>query len=124
MSALEQLHKQVYKAGEFIFFQGDVEKHFYIIETGTVLICTMDRHGKEVEIGRMTDGESFGEFALLDNSPRSASAKCLTDVTVVRVSEDGFKELLNDLPTWATCMLKAFVSRLKKLMDEQKDKES
>lgn len=121
MSALEQLHKQEYKAGEFIFFQGDIEKHFYIIESGTVKICTLDRTGKEVEINTITDGESFGEFALLDNAPRSASAKCMTDVVVVQVSEDGFQELLNDLPVWANCMLKSFVSRLKKMMDDQKD---
>ncbi|UYL07536.1 cyclic nucleotide-binding domain-containing protein [Bdellovibrio sp. SKB1291214] len=121
MSALEQLHKLEYKAGEFIFFQGDIEKHFYIIETGTVKICTLDRSGKEVEINTITDGESFGEFALLDNAPRSASAKCMTDVVVVQVSEEGFQELLNDLPVWANCMLKSFVSRLKKMMDDQKD---
>ncbi|WP_413580829.1 Crp/Fnr family transcriptional regulator [Bdellovibrio sp. HCB288] len=121
MSALEQLHKQQYKAGEFVFFQGDVEKHFYIIESGTIKICTMDRSGKEVEISTINEGESFGEFAMLDNAPRSASAKCATDVVLVRVSEEGFQELLNDLPVWANCMLKSFVSRLKKLMEDQKD---
>ncbi|WP_413577910.1 Crp/Fnr family transcriptional regulator [Bdellovibrio sp. HCB290] len=124
MSALEQLHKQEFKAGEFIFFQGDVERHFYIIESGTVKICTMDRTGKEVEISTINEGESFGEFAMLDNAARSASAKCVTDVVVVRVSEDGFQELLNDLPVWANCMLKAFVGRLKKMMEDQKDQQA
>lgn len=117
----EAIHKETYAAGEYIFFQGDIERHFYIIESGTVQICTIDRQGQRVDIAKIKDGESFGEFALLGSAPRSASALALTDVSLVRVSEEGFQELLEDLPVWATCMLKSFVERLKSATEQIKD---
>ncbi|QDK38503.1 Crp/Fnr family transcriptional regulator [Bdellovibrio sp. NC01] len=115
--------KETYPAGDYIFFEGDLERHFYIIETGTVSICTMNRQGQKVELGQVHDGESFGEFALLENKPRSASAMAVTEVTLVRVSEEGFQELLEDLPVWANCMLKSFADRLKKTTAALKDAE-
>jgi CRP-like cAMP-binding protein len=117
----EAIHKETYAAGEYVFFQGDIERHFYIIESGTVQICTIDRQGKRIDIAQIKDGESFGEFALLDSAPRSASALALTDVTLVKVSEEGFQELLEDLPIWANCMLKSFVERLKNTTAQLKD---
>lgn len=108
--------KVAYRAGDFIFLEGDREAHFYIIEKGTVQIFTKKPNGERVNILDISDGESFGEFALLDKgAPRSASAKALTDCTLVRVSEEGFEQLLNEIPVWAACMLRSFTSRLKKM---------
>lgn len=107
--------KETYAAGDFIFFEGDLEHHFYIIESGSVQIFTKNKQGARLNICTITDGESFGEFALLDNKPRSASAQAITDVTLVRVSEEGYHQLLNELPVWANCMLKSFMDRLKNM---------
>lgn len=107
--------KVAYKAGDFIFLEGDRESHFYIIESGTVQIFTKKPNGERVNICQLTDGESFGEFALLDNSPRSASAKAITDVVLVKVSEEGYNQLLNDIPVWASSMLRSFMNRLKSM---------
>lgn len=119
----DSIVKETYPAGEYIFFEGDLEQHFYIVETGTVSIRTMNRQGQSVELGQVHDGESFGEFALLENKPRSASAMAMTEVTLVKVSEAGFQELLEDLPVWANCMLKSFAERLKKTTAALKEAE-
>ncbi len=107
--------KESYEPGDFIFFEGDIESHFYIIESGTVQIFTKTTGGKRADICQITDGESFGEFALLDNQPRSASAQAVTEVTLVKVSEEGYEQLISELPLWATSMMKSFASRLKNM---------
>ncbi|MNK12114.1 cAMP receptor protein [compost metagenome] len=115
--------KESYAAGDYIFFEGDLENHFYIVETGVVQIFTKNKQGQRVDICQMVDGESFGEFALLDNKPRSATAQALTDVHLVKVTEEGFKELVAELPVWANCMMKSFVERLSNMTVLLKDQE-
>lgn len=119
----DAIQKESYKPGEFIFFEGDIENHFYIVENGVVSIYTKDNTGKKIPITEIVDGESFGEFALISNSPRSASAQALTDVTVVKVSEEGFKHLMSELPVWAESMLKSFVERLQNMTEKMRELE-
>ncbi|HPI40336.1 MAG TPA: cyclic nucleotide-binding domain-containing protein [Pseudobdellovibrionaceae bacterium] len=117
----EALKKEDYKAGDFIFFEGDLETHFYIIEKGQVQIFTKNQFGKRIDILTVEEGESFGEFALLDNKPRSASAQALTDVSLIRVSEEGYESLLSDLPIWTTSMMRSFIRRLKSMNEILKE---
>ncbi|MNL14316.1 cAMP receptor protein [compost metagenome] len=121
MNPLDAIAKENYKPGDFIFFEGDIESHFYIVETGVVQIFTKDNDGQRVNLCKIVDGESFGEFALLDQKPRSASAQAITDVTLVRVSEQGFQQLLDELPGWANSMMLSFVDRLKNMTNLLKD---
>ncbi len=115
MPTPSDIQKVAYKTGDFIFLEGDQESHFYIIEQGRVQIFTKKPDGERVNICEMTEGESFGEFALLDKAPRSASAKALTDVVLVKVSAEGYEKLLSEIPTWASSMLKSFIIRLKNM---------
>lgn len=65
------LHHREYKTNEIIFNQGDVGLGMYIIETGSVeIVCDPERH----ILAELQEGDFFGELALLDESPRSASA--------------------------------------------------
>lgn len=111
----ENIIRETYKSGEYIFFEGDIDYHFYIIESGQVAIFTKTLDGRRVDIANMQEGDSFGEFALLDRKPRSASAQASTDATVFKISEKGYEELLEELPVWASTMLKSFASRLRKM---------
>ncbi len=110
---MSSISKESFKAGEFIFFEGDIESHFYIIEVGDILIFTKDKTGQKVEIARLKAGETFGEFALIDKGSRSASAQAVTDSKLMKISSEGYEMMLNDLPTWASSMLTSFSSRLK-----------
>jgi CRP/FNR family cyclic AMP-dependent transcriptional regulator len=115
MATQNDILKETYNAGDTIFFEGDLDQHFYIVETGEVQIFTKNKAGKRVDICKIGAGESFGEFALLSKQPRSASAQALTSVTLVKVSEAGYDELLGDLPIWASSMMKSFIERLRNM---------
>lgn len=105
--------KETFKTGEFIFFEGDIDFHFYIVESGQVQIFTKNDQGERVNIAVIDEGESFGEFALLDRQPRSASAQALTECSLIKVSDKGYEQLLSELPLWASSMLKSFSRRMK-----------
>lgn len=116
------LQKVAYKAGDFIFLEGDHESHFYIIEKGQVQIFTKKANGERMEICVVTEGESFGEMALFDSGAiRSASAKAITDVILVKVSDAGYQQLLTEIPVWASSMLKSFADRIKNMNQKIKD---
>jgi len=115
-----EISKEQIKAGETIFKEGDSDSHFYIIEEGRVGIF-IQKDGLQVKLSEFGPGESFGEFALLDKAPRSATALALTDVEVFKVTEKGFEEMMAQLPDWASCMLKNFVVRLKKMNTRLKE---
>ncbi len=101
--------------GEHIFMEGDQDLHFYIVESGQVKIYTKNESGGQVPIITISEGESFGEFALLDKQPRSASAVAITDCLLIKVSQQGYEQLLSELPVWASSMLKSFAGRLKNM---------
>lgn len=104
--------REVVAPGKFIFLEGDQDFHFYIVEEGKVEIFS-EAGGKYIKITEVGPGESFGEFAMLIRAPRTASARALTEVHMVKVTEEGFNELLGQLPDWAGSMLRSFAQRLK-----------
>jgi len=118
---MSSLTKQTFNAGDFIFFEGDIETHFYIIESGEVSIFVKDQKGQRIELARLNDGETFGEFALISTGARAASAQAMTPVKVMKISSEGYELMLNDLPLWASSMLKSFSSRLKQMNINLKD---
>lgn len=115
MATNTDIMKETFEEGDYIFFEGDIESHFYIIETGEVQIFTKNKNGQRFDILKVQPGESFGEFALLDKKPRSASAQAVTKVSLIKVSEAGYEELLSDLPIWASSMMKSFTTRLRNM---------
>jgi len=121
MSDNNTITVESYKAGSTIFREGDLHSHFYIIKAGTVQIFTTDANQKKINIYQIGEGESFGEFALLDKMPRSASALAVTDVELLKVSEKGYEKLLTELPIWASSMLKSFTNRLRVMNKKIRD---
>jgi CRP/FNR family transcriptional regulator, cyclic AMP receptor protein len=113
--------RETYQSGDYIFFEGDADFHFYIIETGQVKIFTRDKSGQKIEIASLAEGESFGEFALLEKQPRSASAQATSECVLIKVSEKGYEQLLNELPVWASSMLRSFAQRMKSMNERLKD---
>jgi CRP-like cAMP-binding protein len=77
------VHKREYKAGEPVFYQGDPGLGMYIIREGEVSIRISEGDGEDKELAVLADGDFFGELALLDESPRSATAICKTDCSLI-----------------------------------------
>jgi len=71
---LRIMHKRSYQAGEVIFREGEPGAGMYLIQRGAVDIIIRLPDGSERVLAQLTDRQFFGEMALLDDAPRSASA--------------------------------------------------
>lgn len=71
---LRIMHERTYQPGEVIFREGDAGAGMFIIRKGAVAIVIRLPGGTERELARLTERQFFGEMALLEDAPRSASA--------------------------------------------------
>ena len=99
-SDLTQIEKiselKSYEAGEEIFCQGANAHSFYVIQYGRVRIDLIEEDDTQIEIATYGTGSHFGELALLDNEPRSASATAVTNSDVIRIPYASMINLLEN----------------------------
>jgi CRP-like cAMP-binding protein len=88
------VHKREYRTGEPVFYQGDPGLGMYIVQDGEVSITILGKDGDERELALLSDGDFFGELALLDESTRSANAICKTDCTLIGFFRPDLFELI------------------------------
>ena len=100
--------------GQVIFSTGDPGHQMFIVRTGTVEM----RIGDTV-IETVGQGGIFGELALVDSSPRSATAIAGDDCTLVMVEQRSFNDLLRRVPGLGLEIMKVMASRLRRT--SQKD---
>ena len=112
MQAAEYLEHVKLNPGELLFKEGDKSFFFYIIQQGNVEIYLHDGTGKKITLAVAEPGQAVGEFAMITKRPRSASAVALTPVELVKISEEGYQQLLKELPEWAFSMIQTLVDRL------------
>src|SRR5689334_4015124 len=75
----EQLDEKKVYAGQVVFNQGDQGGTMYVVQSGKVEISLIDDNKERVVLSTVEPGGIFGELSLLDNEPRSASAKALEE---------------------------------------------
>jgi CRP-like cAMP-binding protein len=97
-----------FKAGEFIFREGDPAEELFVVKTGTVEI----RVGNRL-LDTLPERSIFGEMALIDHGYRSATAVAATDATVVPVGEKQFLLLVSRTPYFALNVMRVLVQRLR-----------
>lgn len=110
---LKLLEKHTIPKGEVIFRRGEPGDAMYIIESGRVQISTQDETGHEVVLNRYGPGQIFGEMALLDGLPRSATAMALEPMTVMILPRDVFMNYLKGHPDIAIGMMRDLSKRLR-----------
>ena len=99
---------RAYKAGDVIFREGDPAEELFVVKTGSVEI----RLGNRV-LDTLPERSIFGEMALIDHGPRSATAVAATDVTVVPVAEKQFLLMVSHTPFFALNVMRVLVNRLR-----------
>ena len=91
ISLSERLVERRYQAGELVFSKGDSGSAMYLILSGTVEIFLPPEGGTDrVDLKQAGEGEHFGELALFDEKPRSASAEAKTDCVLLELEREHF----------------------------------
>ncbi len=101
-----------YRANEIIFKQGDPSEYAYFIKSGQVEILR-DFPEHPVRIAVLNEGEVLGEMGLIDERPRSLTARAVNDSVLSSVTRDEFVDLIQKDPNEALKYLRMFFERLR-----------
>jgi CRP-like cAMP-binding protein len=97
---LESLQERTYLKGETIFTQGDIGRALFIVFSGKIALTRLDQATQKSEIiAEVNPGEFFGEMALLEEMPRTATAYALEDTKVFMLFKIKLESLLFARPT-------------------------
>lgn len=101
-----------YPEGHFIFREGEPGDKMYIIVSGQVIIQKGEGDAIEMTL-TLGSGECFGEMAILDGLPRSASVKVTKPANLLAIEREDFRELLRVYPEISLNVIQILSGRLR-----------
>jgi CRP/FNR family transcriptional regulator, cyclic AMP receptor protein len=113
----ESIRARSLKAGEILFRAGDPGEALFIVLAGEVELFIRDNAGQKIPLTIAGPGQLFGELALLDRGPRTATAEALTDSELLSLSRDDLIALFQKTPTAALHLL-AGMGKMTRKADE------
>jgi len=109
-----RLQKRSYRAGEIVFHQGDLGDSMYFVNNGSVNIHLPGEDSRRISLKDLAPGEFFGEVALLDGEPRTASALASTNTTLLELQRDALEAYLKNRPQAAMAILRSMGQRMRR----------
>ncbi|MFP4416635.1 MAG: Crp/Fnr family transcriptional regulator [Fibrobacterota bacterium] len=104
-----------FQAGQIILHEEDNENHtFFIIASGIAHVTVQTNEGKNAILASLHKGDFFGEMAILDGDPRSASIIAATDCELLMLYRRSFMEILQKYPPLTIQMLMTMSRRIRK----------
>jgi CRP/FNR family cyclic AMP-dependent transcriptional regulator len=124
-AVLEQLattmQRRLYKRGQVIFHQDDPGASVHVIESGRIKVVLATQEGEELLLRVLGEGELFGELALLDGRPRSATVIALEDTVTHVLERSSFLEFLRSHPDAALDLCRALAELIRRLTEQVED---
>lgn len=119
LSALSECAvRRTVRRNTIVISEGDETDSLYIIESGRVRVFSNNEEGKEFILATMGPGEYFGELALIDNGPRSASVLTLETCVFLTISKEDLTAWLMQRPENAMALLRAMATRLRGISED------
>lgn len=104
-------------AGDLLFNAGEPGEEMFIVHTGEIELYIKDTAGQKIVVNMPIHGEWFGELALLDRAPRTATAVAITDTQLLVLDRDDLEFIFTKNPQTALHLLAA-MSRMMRQADE------
>lgn len=95
---LQSFHDRVYEEGEPLFMEGDIGRALFVVESGRVELTRAGAGGAPQKLAELGPGSFFGEMALLEQRPRSASAVALERSSLLLLYRSKLDEILHYHP--------------------------
>lgn len=106
--------RQRYRKSEVIFEEGSTGSEMYLIHSGRVLLSVRENETQQIALVVLKPGDFFGEMALVDDSPRSATASAVEDDTELIVMDRArFLFMVRQQPEFALSLMHTFCQRLR-----------
>ena len=113
LAMVDDFRLREFKKDELIFHQGDESREVYIVLKGKVRIYKTSPSGNETSINLFSTHDIIGEYAALDNLPRSASAKAVVPVSLLSMTQERFLYHLRNMPGMAFGLCKALALKMR-----------
>lgn len=97
--------------------EGDNGSSLFVVQSGSLKVFLTDNVGREVTLSLLDPGDYFGELALLDDAPRSASVIALTRSEVLQIPRVAFLALIEAHPACMQIVVRNLVGRIRTLTE-------
>ena len=97
-----------------VFFENEEGDSFFCIVAGRIKVTILGDDGREVILSVLGRGDFFGEMALLDNEPRSATAIAVEDTELLSLHRNDFQSVLSDNRSIMSALIKILTARLRR----------
>lgn len=104
-----------YADREVICQQGEPGDRMFVIQVGRVEVVVREEAGAEVVLGELTVGDVFGEMAIFDHQPRSATVRAKGKAKVLTLDKRAFLRRVHDDPSLAFRILEKMSVRIRNL---------
>lgn len=102
-----------FRGGDEIFKEGDAGDVLYVVKSGSVQITAVIAGAERQGLARVLPGDVFGEFAIIDNQPRSATATAEVDTRLYVVPRGSLIEMLTRSPQFSFSMMREITQRMR-----------
>jgi CRP-like cAMP-binding protein len=104
----EIAEEQPFAAGEQVFAEGEPGDALYLVVEGAVKV-----HRGQRQLAHLGVRDVFGEMAVLDSEPRSASVTAVSDAVLLKIARDDFRDILQERPEIGMGIVKVLSRRLR-----------
>lgn len=112
---------RTYPCNTVVITEGDEASTLYVILSGQVKVFLSNEQGKEIVVNVQGVGEHFGELALIDSAPRSASVITTQKTRLAAISKSDFRKMLADHPDIAFSLIRDLTGRIRVLSTNVKN---
>jgi len=116
-----QAVSQQYPKNSILVYEGEEPDALYIIVSGKAKVYVSDEDGKELVLDSLGPGEFFGELALIDGAPRSATVMTTDKSTLLKINQKDFSSYLQNTPGVALNVLKELARRVRGVNEHIRD---
>ena len=103
-----------YPKDTVVFFENEEGDFFFTILEGRIKVTILGDDGREVILSVLGPGDFFGEMALLDNEPRSATAIAVEESELLSLHRNDFQSVLNDNRSITSALIRVLSARLRR----------
>ncbi len=110
-----------YQKGDFVFHEGDQGDTLFVLAEGMVKVFVTSEDGDEMVLATLRPPETFGELAVIDEGPRSASAKAMEPTTLLAFTRATFLHLLQEHPALMRSLYRTLGTLLRRVLEQASD---
>jgi CRP-like cAMP-binding protein len=103
-----------YPKDTVVFFENEEGDFFFVIVEGRIKVTILGDDGREIILSVLGPGDFFGEMALLDNEPRSATAIAIEESELLSLHRNDFSSVLSDNRSISSALIKILTARLRR----------